>query len=123
MQGLTPSACRGKPTEEALRRGNAEREAQARREAEAQGAKLRQDFEAMPVEQQAKAFDLMHKRLAQGREAKLNRVIRKAAARHERRSRVEWEIWEAKPKPPTGLLASFQRPGYETALSRKELEV
>ncbi len=104
--------------EESIQRGNAERKVQARREAEAECARLRTDFESMPIEQQAKALDLMLDRLAQEREARLESVIQKAAARRDRRRLAARELWEAKPKPPQGLLARFQRPGYETALGQ-----
>ena len=102
---------RAKPTEKAIRRGTTEREAQ--------GVKLsRPDFEAMPIEQQAKAFDLLQNHLAQGRQAKLDRVAQKATSRHDRRSQAARKLWEAKPQPPTGLLASFKRSAYETALGQ-----
>ena len=107
------SRFRAKPTEAAIQRGTAEREA------DAQSMKVaRPDFEAMPIEQQAKAFGLLQNRLAQGRKAKLDRVAQKATARLDRRTQAVRKLWEAKPQPPTGLLAGFKRSAYETALGQ-----
>jgi hypothetical protein len=105
---VNSSRFRAKPTEE-----------ETRREAEAQGVKpSRPDFDAMPIEQQAKAFDIMRNRLAQGRMARLDRVEQKATDRLDRRAQAAWQLWEAKPKTPTGLLARFKRQGHETALGQ-----
>lgn len=78
----------------------------------------RPDFEAMPIETQAKALDRLVNSIAQHYTARIDRAAQKATARHDRRAEAERKLREAEPKPPTGLLASFKRQGYETALGQ-----
>jgi len=99
------SRFKAKPTEE--------------RQAAAEQAKpVRPDFEAMPIETQAKALDRLANTIAQHYTARIDRIARKATARRDRRAEAERKLRETEPKPPTGLLASFKRQGYETALGQ-----
>ena len=99
------SRFKAKPTEE--------------RQAAAEQAKpVRPDFEAMPIETQAKALDRLANTIAQHYTARIDRIARKATARRDRRAGAERKLRENEPKPPTGLLASFKRQGYETALGQ-----
>ena len=99
------SRFKAKPTEE--------------RQAAAEQAKpVRPDFEAMPIETQAKALDRLANTIAQHYTARIDRIARKATARRDRRAEAERKLREIEPTPPTGLLASFKRQGYETALGQ-----
>ena len=99
------SRFKAKPTEE--------------RQAAAEQAKpVRPDFEAMPIETQAKALDRLVNSIAQNYTARIDRIAQKATVRRDRRAEAERKLRETEPKPPTGLLASFKRQGYETALGQ-----
>jgi hypothetical protein len=92
---------------------------QTRRQATAELAeRSKPDFEAMTIEGQAKAFDFMQNAIAQKYKARLDRIAQKATNRRDRRAKAERKLWETGPRPPTGLLASFKRKGYETALAQ-----
>lgn len=71
----------------------------------------------MPIEEQAKAFDFMRNAIAQKYKARLDRIAQKATDRRDRRAATARKLWKTGPRPPTGLLASFKRKGYETALA------
>ena len=103
----------------ATEEGKPKPKAKTTRQAAAERARLsRPDFETMPVEQQAKAFDHLHQTLALGRKARLGLVAQKAADRCDRRAKAVNKIWEISPKPPTGLLANFKWGAYEKAFNQ-----
>ncbi|CAG0949604.1 partial Mobilization protein A, partial [Myxococcaceae bacterium] len=112
------SRFKARPTEE-RQAATEESKPPTRRQAAAErNERTRQDLDAMPVEEQAKAFDIIQDAMAQklkARLAKLDRLARKAADRRDRRAKAERKLREAEPLPPTGLLASLKRKGHETA--------
>jgi hypothetical protein len=112
----------GEPTEAEKRKPATEAskpKPKTTRQAAAESAMQRRpDFEAMPIETQSRAVEHMQKVMAQERKARLERIARKAAARRDRRAKAARKLWENSPRPPTGLLAIFNRQSYETALGQ-----
>lgn len=78
----------------------------------------RPNFEAMPIEQQAQAYGVLLRRMAENRKAQLERIAGKAAERATRRNRTARRLWDAKPQRPSGLLAGFKQKTYETELAQ-----
>ena len=78
----------------------------------------RKNYEAMPIEQQAKEFENMAYRLCQVREKRFRRATQKATDRQSRLRRAMMKTWESKPQQPTGLLARFKQEAYAAALDR-----
>lgn len=115
------SRFKARPTEE-RQAAPGTRKPQTRRQATAErNERTRQELDAMPIEEQAKAFDIIQNAMAQklkARLAKFDRLARKATDRRDRRAKAERKLWETEPTPPTGLLASFKRKGHETALGQ-----
>ena len=91
------------------------------RQAVAESAMQRRpDFEAMPIEMQSRAVEHLQNFMAQGRKAKLERIARKASDRRHRRAKAVNKLWEGRPEPPTGLLASFKWGYYEKSFNQWE---
>ena len=112
------SRFKAKPTEERQAAPETIKPKTRRQAGAEQAERSRPDFEAMPIETQAKALDMLVNSIAQNYTARIDRIARKATVRRDRRAEAERKLWETEPKPPTGLLASFKRQGYETALGQ-----
>ena len=86
-------------------------------------ADLRQIDPNAPIEQQARAVETLVNRMADARRAVFDWAAGKASQREERRRKATRRLREAKPQPPTGLLARFKQRDYETALDQWQADM
>ncbi len=77
----------------------------------------RPNFEAMPIETQCKAWDVMLNKMADARRTRIAGVEAKSLKRTKRREKAARASMAARPERPIGLLASLRQRAYDKAWS------
>ncbi|MDD5469106.1 MAG: MobQ family relaxase [Anaerolineales bacterium] len=75
----------------------------------------RPNFEAMPIETQCKAWDVMLNKMAEARRERIAGIEAKSLKRLKRREKAARASMAARPERPTGLLASLRQRAYDKA--------